>query len=54
MPKSIEIIGKDAFKGCSSLKTIHIPNGQKEKFARLLPEWNHILSEIREEDDLPF
>ena len=53
LPNSIIEIGENAFGGCTSLRAIYVPNGQKGKFMDLLPEWKNIICE-KGEDDLPF
>ena len=45
LPASIKEIGKDVFIGCSSLKTIFVPEGTLHKFEKMLPEWAGILKE---------
>ena len=45
LPASIKEIGKDVFIGCSSLKSIYIPEGTLHKFEKMLPEWADILKE---------
>lgn len=55
IPKSVESVGNDIFKGCDSLKEINIPHGTFNKYARLLPQYENML--VEEEslvDDLPF
>ena len=45
IPNSINTIGKDIFVGCDKLTTIYIPEGSKEKFEQLLPEYKDLLIE---------
>ncbi len=51
MPKTITEIGKNAFEGCISLRSICIPLGTREKFEKMLPNLKYIMHEV---DDTPF
>ena len=56
LPDSIQIIGRNVFKGCDSLQAIKISSESKEKFERLLPQYKDIFlfQYIDSIDDLPF
>ena len=45
IPASINSVGRGIFDYCDKLAIIFIPNGTKEKFERLLPEYKDILVE---------
>lgn len=54
-PKSLEVIGEDAFKRCSSLEEIMVPYGTLNKYIALLPDLADIIAEAKSfDDDLPF
>ena len=40
IPNSVTSIGDEAFYNCSFLKYIIIPSGTKQKFARILPDYD--------------
>lgn len=52
LPDSLEFIGHDAFKDCSSIRSIIVPKGTLPKFEKIIPE---LKGHIVERDDLlPF
>ena len=53
---SVASIDDRAFDGCKSLHVIYIPRGSKDRYAKLLPEMEHLFVEEYKDydDDLPF
>ena len=45
IPNSVIKISKDSFKGCKQLTNIYIPNGTRNKFEKILPDYKGILVE---------
>ena len=55
LPKSLKIIGRDAFKGCHSIEEILVPSGTLNKYKSLLPDLEDIITEAKPyNEDLPF
>ncbi len=50
LPETLETIGMDAFKGCTSLRTINIPLGSRSKFENLLPEFKDYIVEVQSDE----
>jgi hypothetical protein len=46
-PVGIKKIGKDAFKGCTALKTINVPAKKADYYKKRLPEeLHHLIVEL--------
>lgn len=46
LPYSLQIVGEHAFDKCNQLSRIYVPRGFKDKFKRMLPEYDYLIKEI--------